>query len=89
MKLAGLFALGLTLFLVGCGKPDLGDECDTVAAADECADTLVCANGGDSQDGKPTCQKACFTTADCQSNADCVPASGAETSASPLACRPR
>ena len=88
MKLAGLFALGLTLFLVGCGKPGLGDECDVtdVGVADTCSDTNVCGKG---PGNNTTCQQACVTTADCPTNSDCMPATGVQADTAPLACRPR
>ena len=86
MKLAGSFALVLTMFLVGCGKPDLGEECDTVGGADQCSGVLVCS---DSASGKPTCQTVCFTGATCGTNEDCLPVSGSETGAAVLSCRPR
>ena len=86
MKLAGFFALGISLALIGCGKPGRGDDCEQVNTADECEEGLVC---GESGGEKPVCQTQCFTSADCPSNFDCVAATGAENGSAPLACRAR
>lgn len=85
MKFVAL-ALGLALAIVGCGKPGLAEECDTVAAEGECAENLVCAQ---SAGENPTCQTQCFNAGDCPTNTDCVGVDGNDTSSTVRSCRPR
>jgi len=65
-------ALVLVL-LVGCGRGDIGESCDTSGKEDECVDEAICTKGAD---GATTCRRRCADDSQCASTEKCNGVSG-------------
>ncbi len=63
--------LSLALLLTGCGSADVGEECDTAGATDECVDGAICTN-----DATNVCRLVCEVQDDCPTNYSCNGVSG-------------
>lgn len=61
------------LALGGCARSEIGEECETSGATDECVDNAVCTNRND---GAPICRKICSSQDDCATNESCNGISG-------------
>lgn len=68
--------------LVGCASAEIGEECDTAGATDECVDGAICTNQAD---GAKMCRKTCKEDADCGSTEACNGISGSTTKS----CQPK
>lgn len=80
--LARLLTLSLTVLALGCASAEIGDECDTSGAKDECVDGAICtADSG----GTKTCRKSCTTDDQCGATEQCNGISGANTKS----CQPK
>lgn len=66
--------LGLGLTLAACGSAEIGEECDTAGAADECVDGAICTN-----DDTNVCRAVCEVQEDCPVNYACNGVSGSST----------
>ena len=72
---SSLLLLGMmaALGLFGCGHSEIGEECETAGATDECVDSAVCTNGST---GVPVCRKICTEQEDCATTENCNGISG-------------
>jgi hypothetical protein len=68
-----ILALALLLgLMLGCGRSDIGEECDTLASTDECESGAFC-----SADSAGTvCRKSCIVQTDCGAGENCSGISG-------------
>lgn len=55
------------LFATGCGKPELGEECDEAGDPDACEDGALCTN----EESGAVCRKLCREQEDCASGEAC------------------
>ena len=60
----------LALVPLGCGKTDVGDDCDEVGDTSECVDNAICTNEGDNTN-QGTCRWICSGDADCSVGSEC------------------
>jgi hypothetical protein len=68
------WSLAAALFIAGCGKSDVGEECDESGATDECVDGAICTNQSDGDD--PVCRTLCVDQEDCPKGQACNGVSG-------------
>ncbi len=66
----------------GCASAEIGDECGTSGATDECVDGAICTQ---ISSGDPVCRKSCTEDADCGTDEACNGVSGANTKS----CQPK
>jgi hypothetical protein len=58
----------LLALMTGCGKPDVGEECDEAGKDGECADDAICTN---EDDDKAVCRALCIEQEDCPAGYAC------------------
>ena len=66
--------LVLGIFVAGCGSAEIGEDCDTAGATEECVDGAICTN-----DDTNVCRLVCDVQEDCPTNYTCNGVSGSST----------
>jgi len=69
-------------FLVGCGKPKVGESCKTAGDASLCESTAMCTNNAS---GTATCRTICTDNAQCATTEQCNGISGSNI----RSCQPK